>query len=145
MIALDTNILVQAHRTELEHHTQALRLLRSLAEGSDPWAIPWPCIYELIRVVTHPRVFAPPSRLDLLLEDLSSLFTARSLTLLGNGPGHAGHMDHMLRTGEAHGNLAFDAQIAALVREHGVSELWTLDRDFARFSGIRAVNPFADG
>jgi predicted nucleic acid-binding protein len=45
--------------------------------------------------------------------------------------------------GEAAGNLAFDAHIAALCAEHGVRELWTLDRDFARFPGLRVVNPFA--
>ena len=44
--------------------------------------------------------------------------------------------------GQASGNLAFDAHIAALCVEHGVSELWTLDRDFARFPGVRVRNPF---
>ena len=70
MIALDTNILVHARRAELAHHEAARTLVARLAEGDAPWAIPWPCVYEFLRVVTHPRVFDPPSELDIVLEDL---------------------------------------------------------------------------
>ena len=144
MIALDTGILVHARRAETEHHDAARELLKRQAEGSRPWAIPWPCVYEFIRVVTHPAIFKPTSGLDSVITSLESLFASSSLSLLGEGPKHPGHMARALRQGDARGNLAFDAHIAALVREHGIKELWTLDRDLARFSGIRAVNPFED-
>jgi len=142
VIALDTNILVYARRREAAHHAQAARLLKELAEGEEPWAIPWPCVYEFLRVVTHPRVFDPPTELAAALEDLESLLGSPSLVLLGEGPGHPAHMRQAVRGGEARGNLAHDAHIAALVLEHGVQELWTTDRDFARFPGVRARNPF---
>ncbi len=61
MRALDTNVLVYADREETPEHETALRLVRSLATGSEPWILPWPCIYEFLRVVTHPRVFHPPT------------------------------------------------------------------------------------
>ena len=64
MIALDTNILVYARREETSHHARAREILKQLAEGEQPWALPWPCIYEFIRVVTHPRVFDPPTDLE---------------------------------------------------------------------------------
>ena len=144
MIALDTNILVQARRRELEHHQRAAKLLRELAEGEAPWSIPWPAVYEFLRVVTHPRVFDPPTRLDAALEDLDSLFASPSLVMLGESLSHAGHMRRAVAEGEAHGNLAHDAHIAALCLEHGVRELWTMDRDFARFGGLRCKNPFAE-
>jgi toxin-antitoxin system PIN domain toxin len=143
LIALDTNILVYARRAESAHHEAALDLLTKLAEGTEPWALPWPCVYEFLRVVTHPRVFDPPSDLEAVLDDLDVLFDSPSLTMLGEGPVHGAHLLGMMSEGKAVGNLAHDAHIAALVREHGVRELWTTDRDFARFPGIRIRDPFA--
>lgn len=143
MIALDTNILVYARRQETPYHRQAKRLLKKLAEGDEPWALPWPCIYEFLRVITHPRVFDPPTDIDAALEDLESLIESPSLVLLGEGFAHAGHLRAAVKGGSATGNLIHDAHIAALVIEHGVSELWTADRDFARFPGLRSKNPFA--
>ena len=141
MIALDTNILVYARREETPHHARAKEILKRLAEGGEPWALPWPCIYEFVRVVTHPRVFDPPTGLEMVLGDLESLFQSPSLTLLREGPRHFVFMQKLLTTGQATGNLAHDAHIAALVIEHGVSELWTADRDFTRFPGIHVRNP----
>jgi toxin-antitoxin system PIN domain toxin len=145
LIALDTNILVYARRRETPHHEAARKLLVDLAEGDEPWAIPWPCIYEFIRVVTHPRVFTPPSDLDAVLEDLGSLLASPSLTLLGEGRAHEGHMHDVISSARASGNLAHDAHIAALVREHGASKLLTADRDFMRFKGITCRDPFTTG
>ena len=145
MIALDTNILVYARRPESTHHEPARRLLARLAEGDEPWALPWPCVYEFLRVVTHPRVFDPPTPLDAALEDLESLLDSPSLVLLGEGPVHASHMRRTVAAGRAAGNLAHDAHIAALALEHGVRELWTTDGDLSRFPGLTLRNPFAGG
>jgi len=142
LIALDTNILVYARRAESAHHAAAVKLLKTLAEGDAPWALPWPCVYEFLRVITHPRVFDPPTLLEAALEDLDSLLDSPSLSLLGEGPSHPTHMIRSIESGRAVGNLAHDAHIAALATEHGVSELWTTDGDFSRFPGLRSRNPF---
>jgi toxin-antitoxin system PIN domain toxin len=142
VIALDTNILIHARREELAHHVAARTLLGSLAEGDRPWALPWPCVYEFLRVITHPRVFDPPTDLDVALEDLESLLASPSLVLLSEGAAHKSHLRRAVVSGRAAGNLAHDAHIAALVIEHGAAELWTLDRDFARFPGLTIRNPF---
>jgi toxin-antitoxin system PIN domain toxin len=142
MIAIDSNILVYARRDEAPHHPQALALLTSLAEGSSPWAIPWPCVYEFLRIVTHPRVFDPPTPSRTALEDLVSLLESPSLIMLGEGPAHIGHLSCAIRDGQAAGNLIHDAHIAALCAENGVTELLTADRDLARFSRVRVRNPF---
>jgi toxin-antitoxin system PIN domain toxin len=144
MIALDTNILVYSRREESIHHKAARKLITDLACGRDPWAIPWPCVYEFLRVVTHPRVFHPPTDLDTALEDLASLFDCPSLVLLGEGSQHPDYLFHTVGGGEATANQAHDAHIAALVLEHGVRELWTTDRDFSRFPGLRTRNPFTE-
>jgi toxin-antitoxin system PIN domain toxin len=142
VIALDTNILVYARRQESAHHAAARALLKRLAEGDEPWGLPWPCIYEFLRVVTHPRVFDPPTDSRVALDDLESLLDSPSLTLMGEGPSHPAHLRQAVEAGGAAGNIVHDAHIAALVVEHGASELWTTDRDFSRFPGLRVRNPF---
>jgi toxin-antitoxin system PIN domain toxin len=145
VIALDTNVLVYAERNDSIHHDRARELVKGLAQGTDSWAIPWPCVYEYLRVVTHPKLFRPPTALEVALDNLESLFESPSLELLGEGNSHRGVMARVVREGRAIGNLAYDAHIAALVLEHGVQELWTSDRDFARFPGVRVRNPFTVG
>lgn len=137
MIALDTNVLVYARRSETPFHRQAKEMLQTLAEGAEPWALAWSCVYEFLRVVTHPRVFDPPTSLDAALEDLASLLTSPTLTLLGEGPAHPAIMRQTVETSRATGNLVHDAHIAATCLEHGVTEFWTADRDFSRFPPLR--------
>ena len=75
-------------------------------------------------------------------EEIDRLFDAPALTLLGEGPGHRAHLRNMVTAGRATGNVAHDAHIAALLREHAVREFWTTDKDFHRFPGIPVRNPF---
>ena len=60
MIAVDTNLLVYAHREDSAWHDTAYTRITELAEGRAPWAIPWPCIHEFLAIVTHPPLFLPP-------------------------------------------------------------------------------------
>ena len=142
MRAIDTNVLVYAEVTSSQHHGRAMEILRELAEGPRPWAIPWPCVYEYLRVVTHPRVFHPPVPVARALADLDRILASPSVRLLSETARHAEIMGTLLGEGGASGNLVQDAHIAALCLEHGVSELLTGDRDFARFPGLRLVDPF---
>jgi hypothetical protein len=143
MRALDTNVLIHAEVTTSAFHADARQLLQDLAEGPAPWALPWPCVYEFLRVVTHPRVFHPPMPVAAALSDLRAILASPSLVLLAETVRHPEVMASVLAASGATGNLVHDAHIAALCIEHGVSELLTGDRDFARFPEIRVVNPFA--
>jgi len=141
MQAVDTNILVYSEIVSSQHHKVARRLLIALAEDSLPWAIPWPCVYEFLRVVTHPRVFSPPAPLDVALHDLGQVLSSPTLVLLSETERHAEVMERVVRDSGVTGNLLHDAHIAALCIENGIGELVTGDRDFSRFS-LRTVNPF---
>ena len=143
MRAVDTNVLVFAEIESASEHDIARALLRELAEGPSPWAIPWPCIYEFLRVVTHPRVFDPPVPTTHALAEVRQLIESPTLLLLGEGPRHLETMEQVLEISGATGNLVHDAHIAALCVESGVSELFTGDRDFARFPQLKVTNPFA--
>jgi toxin-antitoxin system PIN domain toxin len=143
MQAIDTNILIHAEVESSERHGPALKVLQGLAEGALPWAIPWPCIYEFLRVVTHPRVFHPPVPLNIALQDLRKVLASPSLFLLAETARHASVLDQVISQSGATGNLIHDAHIVALCLEHGVSEIITGDRDFTRFAGLKTINPFA--
>lgn len=133
MIAVDTNVLVYAHRAETPRHEVAMARLRDLVEGGAPWALPVFCIGEFVRVVTHPRVFSPPTALDAALDFIGQVLGSPSVRILLPGRTFAESFAEACRSGAALGNLAFDAQIVALCREHGVAQILTEDRDFARF------------
>ena len=140
MIAVDTNVLVYAHREEFSEHPRALEWLRFLAEGTAPWGIPVFTLGEFIRVVTHPKVFDPPSTMDDALMALDALAAMSSLRILLPARRYPGLLVEAVREGRATGNLAYDAQIAAVCREHGVGALLTRDRDFSRFPWIRIID-----
>jgi len=143
MQAIDTNILIHAEVQSSARHRTALGVLRRLAEGALPWAIPWPCIYEFLRVVTHPRVFHPPVPLNIVLEDLKQILASPSLFLLAETERHASVLEQVLGQAAPTGNLIHDAHIVALCLEHGVVEIITGDRDLSRFGGMKIINPFA--
>lgn len=143
MRAVDTNVLVFAEIRSSPHHETAKKVLADLVEGSAPWALPWPCAYEFLRVVTHPRVFHPPVPPERALGDLRRILGSPSLFLLAETDRHAEILAETVEAAGARGNLIHDAHIAALCVEHGVSRLVTGDRDFLRFSGFEVENPFA--
>ena len=111
-----------------------------LAEGRVPWAIPVFCRGEFVRVVTHPRIFDPPSTLDQAVSALEDLMLRPTLRVLNPSPRYPVLFNESVRSADARGNLVFDAQIVAVCREQGASQLLTLDRDFARFPGIQIIS-----
>jgi len=140
--AIDTNVLIYAEVDSNQRHGAALQLVNRLAHSGLPWAIPWPCVYEFLRVVTHLRVFHPPVPLHVALDVLGRILASPSLVLLAVTVRHVALFDQIIRQAGATGNLIHDAHITALCLEHGVSELLTGDRDFSRFQGLRIINPF---
>jgi toxin-antitoxin system PIN domain toxin len=142
MRAVDTNILVYADRAESPQHPIALKVLRTLATGSEPWVLPWPCVYEFLRVVTHPAIFRPPTPVTEAWESATALLQSPSLVVVTEGESHPRVLGELLRLSGATGNLLHDAHIAALLIEHGVDEIITADEDFRRFPGLKVTNPF---
>lgn len=140
--AVDTNILIYAHRAECAEHRKARRLLSRLAEADIPWALAWPCVYEFLRVVTHPKVFHPVTSLAVAWQNIYALLQSPSLLTLTETERHAPILAGILADTAISGNILHDAHIVALMIEHGVREIYTADADFGRFSGIKATNPF---
>jgi toxin-antitoxin system PIN domain toxin len=142
MIAVDTNILVYAHRVDLPQHAEAVAALRVLAEGGPSWAIAWPSIHEFYAVVTNAR-FRPPSPPRLALLAIRNLVASPSLRLIGEGANHLEWLARFIARGDVSGAMIHDARIAAICLAHGVNELWTADRDFSRFPELKTHNPLS--
>jgi toxin-antitoxin system PIN domain toxin len=141
VIALDTNLLVYAHREDSPWHDAAYRSIEGLAEGSAAWAVLWPCIHEFLAIVTHPRIYDPPSPLDAALGQVAAWLEAPSLVLLAETPGYWERLGSTLGEGRIAGPQVHDARVAALCAHHGVTELWSADRDFTRFPDLNVRNP----
>ena len=141
MIAVDTNLLVYAHREDSAWHEEAFKTIRQLAEGASPWAIPWPCIHEFLAITTHPRIFSPPTPLGKALDQVDAWLESPSLHLLSEQPGAWPSLRLLLIASKTTGPAVHDARIAALCLQHGIRELWTADRDFSRFPDLRTRNP----
>jgi len=142
LIAVDTNILVYAHREDSPFHISALRQIIKLAEAPGMWAIPWPCLHEFIGIVTHPRVYVPSTPLGIALETVDRWLKSPTIVLLSETPTHWKTLREVIEAGQISGPMIHAAKIAALCLQHGVRELWSADRDFScRFPQLTVVNP----
>ncbi len=142
MIAVDTNLLVYAHRSDSRFHEAAAAVVRRLAEGRSAWAIPWPCVHEFLAVVTHPQIYDPPSPVGEALDQVAAWMAAPRLVLLAEGEEHWRTLAELMEAGDIRGPKVHDARIAALCVANGIRELWTVDRDFSRFP-VTVRNPLA--
>ena len=141
MIAIDTNLLVYAHRADSSWHEPAAAAVASLAEGTAPWAIPWPCLYEFLAVVTHPRIYSPPTPQPEALAQIDAWLESPKLVLLSESSQFWNSGRELLATSRVTAGKVHDARVGALCLHHGVRQLWTADRDFGRFPAVRTANP----
>jgi hypothetical protein len=143
VIAVDTNVLVYAHRADSPWHEAAARAVRGLAESRSAWAIPWPCVHEFLAIVTHPRIYRPPTPVAGAIDQIEAWLDSPSLVPIGEGAGYWQSLRPLLLDGRIEGPRVHDARIAALCLLHGIDELWSVDRDFSRFTSLEVRNPLA--
>jgi uncharacterized protein len=141
VIAVDTNVLVYAHRSDSRWHEPATRTLESLAIGRDAWAIPWPSIHEFYAIATHPRIYNPPSTPAQVMAQLRAWRESPSLTLLAEDDSYWPVLEALVERSRITGAAIHDARIAALCLRHGVQQLLSADRDFSRFPELATLNP----
>lgn len=145
MIAVDTNLLVYAHREDSAWHEVAYARILELAQSSAPWAIPYPCVHEFLSIVTHAKIYRPATPLVTALDQVEAWMELPNLHLLAEVEGYWPVLKSLLEKARISGAQVHDARIAALCSHHGIDELWTADRDFSRFPGLRVRNPLIDG
>jgi uncharacterized protein len=140
MIAVDTNLLVYAHRPESPWHEAATQCLQDLVETDTEWAVPWPCLHEFLAIVTRSTIFKEPTPPEAAIAQVNFWLEAPTLTMLGEGPGYWVELRDLIGHAKVTGAMIHDARIAAICIQHD-AELWSADRDFGRFHGVRVRNP----
>jgi predicted nucleic acid-binding protein len=98
-------------------------------------------MHEFLAVCTHPNIYRPPTEVPRALEQVAALLASPSSILLNEPAGYWPVLGRLLAAGQATGARVNDARIAALCLCHGVSELWSADRDFSRFPELKTRNP----
>jgi uncharacterized protein len=144
VLAVETNLLVYAHRREGEEHAAAAELLRGLAEGTAAWAIPWPCVYEFVSVVTNRRIWGrAASTAQQAWTQLRAWTDSPACRLIGETEDFLDLLQGLARRPRVLGPVIHDARIAAICLAHGVEALLTRDRDFALFPELAVRDPIA--
>ena len=140
MILPDVNVLVYAHRADAPNHTAYRSWLEGILNNQAAYGVSDLVLSGFLRIVTHPRIFHPPSDVPTALQFAAELRTQPNAVHIAPGPNHWEIFTALCRTAGAKGNLVPDAYLAALAIESG-SELITTDRGFSRFPGLNWRHP----
>ncbi len=140
MILVDVNLLIYAHYVNSQFHDPTRSWFEKVLQGSEPIALGWASILGFLRITTSPRALASPLLLSEAIAVIEDLIQRPQVLVLSPSERHWSILQRMLTEGQAGGNLASDAHLAALAIEHGAL-LCTTDRDFSRFPGLRWENP----
>ena len=135
MILPDVNVLVHAFRPDSSDHALCRGWLDGVVNGDSRYGLSLQVLSSVIRVVTHPKVFAEPSSLDEAIRFCQVLRDRPHCVIVRPGSHHWPIFTRLCEGGDARGNLVMDAWFAALAVESGC-RLITLDRDFARFAEL---------
>jgi uncharacterized protein len=141
MIAIDTNILIYSHRNDFPQHTAAKRAIDDLHMRQVNWAIPVVCIHEFLSIVTGFKGLYEPTPMVMAISQMRTWLESPKASILYPTSLHLDTLEQVVLQGQARGGQVHDARVAAICLENGVRELWTADRDFARFGMLPTRNP----
>ncbi|MBV9238060.1 MAG: type II toxin-antitoxin system VapC family toxin [Xanthobacteraceae bacterium] len=142
MILVDANLLLYAYHPRAEQHDPSRAWLEDALTGQDLVRFAWLTLWAFLRIATHPRVFARPLSTAEAEAAISSWLAQPVAGILDPGERHWEILCGLVREGQAAGPLVMDAVIASIAIEHGAT-VYTADRDFSRFPGLRWINPLA--
>jgi hypothetical protein len=140
VILLDVNVWVRAFRPDLADHDALRDHVDELLGSPLLLAVPDSVMVAFVRITTNPRIFPAPTPVVEAFAAVEAIRAVESTVTIAPGPRHWELLSDLCRDGQARGDLVADAHLAALAIEHGC-ELLTLDRDFARFPGVRTRSP----
>jgi uncharacterized protein len=142
MVVVDTNVLIYAANADAPEHLRCRTLVEELRRGRTPWFTTWSVLYEFLRVVTHPRVLPNPWNASQGWNFIDALLASPSHSLLLETQRHAAVASEILpAVAGLAGNVMHDFHTAVLMRENGISRVYTRDMDFRRFPGIDVLDP----
>jgi hypothetical protein len=143
VIAIDTNLLVYAHRGGCAEHKAARRAIERASANPHGWCIPLPCLLEFWSVVTHPASVGGASPASLALRFIEALVSPGLALVLQPGVNFAERCLPAAARLKVAGPRVFDLQIGLLCLEAGATELWTHDVGFIALPGLKVRDPLA--
>ncbi len=135
MRLVDANVLIYAVNSDAPQHSAARDWLDDSLVGAETVGFSWVALLAFIRITTHGGIMPSPLTVPTALSVVEHWMAQPPAHTVNPGPRHVEILGNLLRTAGSAGNLTTDAHLAALAIEHG-AELWSFDRDFARFSGL---------
>lgn len=139
---LDVNVLVYAADETSERHQRARALLEHTATSPSITYLFWPVLLGYVRIITHPAILTSPLAPATAIQDVGNLIERPQIVVTGEGERFWTAFKSVAAPIAPRGSLVPDAHLVALMREHGVTTIWTNDRDFRKFDGITVRNPF---
>lgn len=141
-VTIDTNVLVYASNVDASEHERAVELVESLAAGPSLVVLLWPTLLGYLRIATHPSIFPSPLSHAAASANIDALLIRPHIRALGEMEGFWESYLLVADDVTLRGNLVSDAHLVALMRQHGVSRIWSHDRDLRKFDGITVSDPF---
>lgn len=139
---IDVNILVYAADETSTRHSRARAFLEHIATSPAITYLFWPVLLGYVRIVTHPSIVDAPLSPEAALADIDDLIRRPQIVVVGEGDRFWAGFKSVARAVRPRGVLVPDAHLVALMREQGVAQIWSNDRDFRKFDGISVLNPF---
>ena len=140
---VDTNVLVHASHTASPFHDRARALVEHLVAGPSLAYLLWPTVLGYLRIVTHPAILGRPLSTDEAVSNVEAVLAPSHVRVAGEGDDFWASFRRVAADVKPRGNLVPDAHLVALMREQGVSTIWSHDRDLRKFSGITVKDPFS--
>lgn len=140
MIVLDVNLLIYAYDITTPDHARARAWVEEIFSGVEPIALPWQTLSAFLRVLTYPSTLGERFTMKNAMLIVEGWLDLPHVRTLSPGPRHWPLFREMLVKADVRGKLTSDAALAALAIEYG-GVLYSADRDFARFPGLRWMNP----
>lgn len=140
--AIDVDVLLHASDRSSVHSARAVEFLAHCAEGPEVMCVAWPTVMRYLELATHPSIFARPLSPEEASGNIDALLGLPHVRALGEEDGFWNVYRQVSGSTPVRGNLVPDAYLAALLRQHGVTTLYTHDKDFRKFDFLRVRNPF---
>jgi predicted nucleic acid-binding protein len=144
MIALDSNLLIYAHRGMMPEHSAACRAIEQAVAHPQGWGIPLPCLTEFWSVVTHPKATGVPALPEIASQFLINLLEDGGGILLQPNVDFGKRLIQIAVELKITGRRIFDLQIALIAFENGATELWSHDRNFVGVPGLIVLDPLEE-
>jgi toxin-antitoxin system PIN domain toxin len=142
VILVDANLLIYAVDSDSPKHAGARAFLERTLSGTTPVGLAWVVILAFLRITTRPGILRRPLAPELAIQFVDSWLAQPYVQALAPGDGHWPVLRSLLRNVGTAGNLTSDAHLAAVAIERG-ADVYSTDLDFARFPGLRHVDPLA--